>query len=140
MKLLNENEVTVKSLVDLFESAFIKVTEVNEQSFKVKAKSYTTTISVEFERKLIRLHIWFPAIALSKLSLAEAALIANSVNDKYILLYFSASESGENLFIDSHYYMSFEEGLICYQLIDITKKFEEWTLTRFFDNFDKYMD
>jgi hypothetical protein len=128
MRQLAENEVNVKTLVDVFETAFIKVIDVQDESFKVQGPNLKTQITIDSKRKYIKITILY---ALSgNITLSKAALAANTANDQYILTRLVAYEYEGTVGIESSYYMTFEEGLICYQLIKIAKVFEEFTVDR----------
>ena len=59
MKQLAENEVSIKSLVDCFSSAFMKVLDVEDDSFWVAGDSLKTKVSLDEKRKYLRLSILF---------------------------------------------------------------------------------
>jgi hypothetical protein len=137
MKQLTENEVNIKTLVNVFEAAFMKVIDVRDESFRVQGPNLKTQISIDSKRKYIRISI---AYGLSgNITLSKAALAANTANDKYILTRLVAYEYEGTIGIESSYYMTFEEGLICYQLIKITKAFEEFTVDRLKEFYDDYL-
>lgn len=57
MKQLAENEVSVKSLIDIYESAFMKVTDATNDSFKVQCEDFKPKIFIDEKRKYLRFSI-----------------------------------------------------------------------------------
>jgi len=126
MKQLAENEVSIKSLVDCFSSAFMKVLDVEEDSFWVAGDSLKTKVSLDEKRKYLRLSILFQLSG--NITSDIAAVQCNKVNDDYIVIRFSSVQVEGSQCVLSTYYMTYEEGLIAFHLVKMVKKFEQFTV------------
>lgn len=137
MKQLLEDEVTIESLSDIFESAFIKVVDKTSESFKIQCENINPKITIDEGRKFLSFGILY--MLSGKISLSEAVLLTNKINDEFIFIRLSAIEYEGDIYIDSKYYMTFETGLIAFQLIHIAKKFEKFTVDALREYFDDYL-
>lgn len=126
MRQLAENEVSIKSLVDCFSSAFMKVVDVEEEAFWVVGESLKTKVSLDEKRKYLRLSIIYQLSG--NITPALAAEQCNKVNNDYIVIRFSALDLEGTQCVLSTYYMTFEEGLVAFHLVKMVKKFEQFTV------------
>ena len=136
MKQLTENEVSISSLVDVFQSAFMKVSEIEDNKFSVKCETVHMNINVDNERKFIKI-MFFQL--LDGISYKEAALIANKINNEKILVRFTAYEYKGKVGIFVDYTMSYEEGLIAFQLVNNTKWVERILVDSILKYFNDYL-
>jgi len=137
MKSLAESEVSIKSLVECFTSAFVKVTDEDNDSFWVPGESLKTKVTLDEKRKYLRFSIVYQ---LSEKTTSSAAITqCNKVNEEYIVIRFSAIEIEGTQCVASNYYMTFEEGLIAFQLIKMVKKFEQFTVEALREHLNDYL-
>ena len=137
MKQLTENEVSIKSLVELYENAYMKVKDVKEESFRVEGDIFDIIIGIEKDRKFIKFGIVH--LLNGNITLNEAAILANTANEQYVFTRLSAVEYEKSIFIESMYFMTYKEGLIAFQLIDNTKTFDKFTTNRIKEFFMDYI-
>ncbi len=137
MKELAESDVSIKSLVECFNSAFIKVVDEENDSFWVPGESLKTKITIDEKRKYLRLSIIYQLSG--EITPAVSATQCNKVNDEYIVIRFSALEIQGTQCVASTYYMTYEEGLIAFHLIKMVKKFEQFTVEALREHFADYL-
>jgi hypothetical protein len=137
MKQLTESEVSIKSLVGIFDSAFVKVLDETSESFWVQGENLKTKIKPDEKRKYLRFSIVYQLAV--KPTLAEAIRLANTINGEYLFIRFSIYESEGDILVASDYYMTYEEGLVSFHLIKIAKRFEELTVEALREYFKDYL-
>ena len=137
MKQLTESEVSIKSLIDIFDSAFVKVLDEAADSFWIQGGNLKTKIRIDEKRKYLRFSIVYQLAV--KPTLAEATRLANVINGEYLYIRFSAYESEGDILLASDYYMTYEEGLVCFHLIKIGKRFEELTVEALREYYNDYL-
>jgi len=137
MKQLSESEVSIKSLIDVFDSAFVKVSDETDESFWVQGGNLKTKIRIDEKRKYLRFSIVYQLAV--KPTLAEATRLANIINGEYLFIRFTAYESEGDILLASDYYMTYEEGLVCFHLIKIAKRFEELTVEAIREYYNDYL-
>ena len=123
--MLEENQVTVQKLIEIFESAFMDVSniEINEGRFAVKGVEFPffLVVTVDVERKVIRFSDYNP---LHRITTDEAAVLCNQANQKLALVRFYAFEHKGTVVAMCNYEMSYEKGLVPFQVVSNFRKFE----------------
>lgn len=137
MKQLQEKEVTLDSLINVFESAFIKTDNKEEESFKIQGEHLNPTVLIDKNRKFVSFRIIYGLTG--SISLHESLQLANKVNEEYIFIKLSAIEYEENIYLESRYYMTYEEGLNAFQFINTAKKVEKYTVDALREYFNDYL-
>ncbi len=137
MKQFAENEVSIQALVDSCESAYIKVIEKNNESFRIEGENLKVRIFIDETRHFLQLSIIY--LLSGKISLSDAVALANKVNDEFIFIKFAVFENEGDIYIESRYYMTYETGLIVFHLIHMIKKFEKYTVDALREYFNDYL-
>jgi hypothetical protein len=137
MNTISESDVSIKSLINIFESAYLKVIDVADDLFWVKCDKLKVKITIDEKRKFILLRIVY-ALAV-RISVSDAMRIVNKVNDEYNLIRFSSFEYDNDSLVTSDYFMTYENGLIPYHLIHMTKTFEKYTVVALTEEFSNYI-
>ena len=137
MKQFTESEVSIKSLVDIFNAAFIKVIDETDESFRVQGENLKTKIKLDEKRLHLRLSIVYQLAV--KPDLTEAIRLANIVNGEYLFIRFSVDEIEGDVLVSSDYYMTYEEGLFAYHIIKNAKRFEQLTVQAIREYYNDYL-
>ena len=137
MKQLAENELTKEELINVFKSAYMKVEDQDDKSFRVKCEDLGVRVSIDKERKHLRLSILY--VLNKRMPLSTAEHIVNEINKDFIFIRFSVFELEEKTYINSDYYISFEEGLIPFHVVHMTKRLEKFTVEALRESFDSYL-
>ena len=121
--MIKEEEVTSESISDLFKSAFLKVSEINENNeFSVDFDTISINVEIDDERKWIR--FWF-FNKIDEKSYEEAVITANHVNKEKALVRFWVDKGEDFVYLVSDYTMSYEMGIIPFQVVNMAKFFEK---------------
>ena len=136
--MVEENQITTLKLVEIFQSAFMDVSDITEDRFLVKGVQFPFTMHVNLasERKMISFTDYNP---LHRISLSGAAELCNEANKRFTLARFYAYEIKTSLVATCQYEMSFEKGIIPYQLISNFRMFERIAGTAIQDFFKDYL-
>ncbi len=120
--MIKEEEVTSKSISDLFKSAFFKVSEIDDNNrFLVDFDEMDVSVDIDDQEKLIK--FWF-FNKIEKKTYDEAVTIANRVNIRSVFVRFYV-DSGEDItYLVAEYEMSYEMGVIPFQVVNMAKSFE----------------
>lgn len=122
---LQESEITTKKIKDIFSGAFLDVEEINEDGFSIKGPDsvISTRIFNQLERKIIHFR---HTIEIYRISEQGAAIICNEINTTSNMVKLSAFtyDSGE-ITITSTYQMTYEKGLIPFQVMSNYRFFEK---------------
>jgi len=136
MKQLKDSEVTTAALIEVFESAFLKVDDKEAESFKVQCENLKATVLIDEQRKFLSFRIIYGLSG--SINLSEALVRANKVNEEYIFIKFAAIEYEGEIYLESKYYLTYEDSLNAFQLVTLVKKFEKYTvdaLREYFNDF-----
>ena len=124
--IIEEKEVTSESISNLFKSAFLKVSEINEDNeFTVDFDTIAINVEIDDERKWIR--FWF-FNRIDEKPYEEAVTIANHVNEQKALVRFSVNKGEDFIFLIADYAISYEMGVIPFQVVNMAKFFEKVTV------------
>jgi hypothetical protein len=137
MKQLIESEVSIKSLIDIFNSAFIKVMDETNESFRVQGENLKIKIFIDEKRKYLKFSILYGLTG--SITLSQAMPIVHKVNEENILIKFTVFEHEKEIFLECNYHMTYEEGLIAFHVIKISKKFEQYTVDALREYFQDYI-
>ena len=137
MKQLTESEVSIKSLIDIFNAAFVKVMDETEDSFRVQGENLKTKIRLDQKRLHLRFSILYQLAV--RPTLTEAIRLANIINGEYLFIRFSIVESEGDILTASDFYMTFEEGLVAYHVIKNAKRFEQLTVEAIKEYYNDYL-
>lgn len=114
LQLIEENEVTTETLVDLFEQAFYKTSVDSDGDVLVNVDAYNVFVILDKDRKLLK-YMALHEVKESAPPESKLALI-NRLNDEYIFCRFSIhGQNPDQLIVD--YFLSFEKGVTGYQII-----------------------
>lgn len=122
---LAESQVNSSSLAEVFSAAFMDVSDLDSDSFRVNGEKLTIVVELDHQRKYIKFCV---LNRLQNINLDEASIILNKMNFEYIFAKFCAIEHAGCLYFTSHYFMSYKKGLMKYQLVDNFRNFEKVTL------------
>lgn len=133
---LSESQVSASKLADIFSNAFMEVSELTENEFKVKPENFVVDVRVESEKKNITVSKMF---VLNNISLEQAALMANDVNGRVFMVRFIAGNIEEYVVLVVDYAMTYEKGLIAHQLVNNVRWFEKATFQCVYEFFRDYL-
>ncbi len=122
-KLMEEKDITIEAISDLFKSAYLRVSEIDEDNqFEVTFDN--VTISVKIDEELKRINFFYIHPVEDK-SYEEAVLKVHEIFKKSIMVrtYIDQDKEGNN-YILSDYVMSYEMGVIPFQVVNMAKLFE----------------
>lgn len=122
-KFIEEKDLTIETLSDLFKSAFLRVSEIDEDNgFKVTFDNIMINVVIDEELKRIR---FFYVTQVEDESYEEAVLKVHEIVKKSIMVrtYIAQDNEGIN-YILSDYIMSYEMGVIPFQVVNMAKLFE----------------
>lgn len=121
---LREDEVTTERIIKIFTGAFMDISDVEEGRFSVKGtdSTFAIRITVDIERKAIR---FADFTGLHRISEQEAALICNELNRTINLARFYATKTDDLVIYASEYDMTFEKGVIPYQIMSNFRWFDK---------------
>lgn len=122
---LAESQVSPSSLAEVFSAAFMDVSDLDSDSFRVNGEKLTIMVELDQHRKYIRFCV---LNRMQNINIDEASTILNKMNFEYVFAKFSAIEHAGFLYFTSHYFMSYKKGLIKYQLVDNVRNFEKVTI------------
>lgn len=110
---LQENEVNTKKIVEIFNGAFMDVSDMDENKFNAKGVDFPfpLRISLDAERKVIR---FTDFNRLHKITKREAVLICNEINKSITPARFYVTTANDMLISVCEYEMTFEKGVIHY--------------------------
>lgn len=136
--MLEENQVTAKKLIEMFEAAFMEVADIEEGRFSVRGVQFPFLIgiSVDAEKKRIRFTDYNP---LHRITLENAAILCNEATKGLALARFYAFEYKQSLMAACQYDMSFEKGVIPFQVISNFRLFERVAGSAVQDIFKNYL-
>ena len=127
---LEENEVTAESISDLFKSAFIKVSEIDEdKEFRIIFDDLGIVVSIDEENSRIR---FFTFSSINDKSYEESILTINHITNATVMARFYIAISHEDtIFIVADYIMSYKMGVIPFQVVNMAKLFEQVAVNGF---------
>jgi hypothetical protein len=121
---LQENEVTIKKLVEIFTGAFMDVSDVEESRLNVKGVDFPfpLRVSLDTEQKAIR---FADFNRLHRITEKNAALLCNDINKTIVLGRFYAMTVNDLVLSACEYEMTFKNGLMPYQVMANFRLFEK---------------
>ena len=121
--MLDEQQVTTPKLIEIFQGAYMDVSDAEESRFSVKGIQFPFLLGVmlDKERKVVRFTDYN---RLHRVTQQQAALLCNEANRSFMLARFYAFEHEGAIMAATQYDMSFEKGLIPYQVISNFRFFE----------------
>lgn len=136
--MLEENQVTVKKLIEMFEAAFMEVADIEEGRFSVRGVQFPFLIgiSIDAEKKRIRFTDYN---RLHRITLENAAILCNEATTGLTLARFYVFEYQEAVMAACQYDMSFEKGVIPFQVISNFRLFERVAGSAVQDIFKNYL-
>ncbi len=121
--IIEEKDVTSESISDLFKSAFFKVSDIDEKKkFLVEGDTIDITVDVDNEQKWIRFYLLY---VVDDKSLEELLLATNHANERKTLVRFFIVKQDDLILLVADYTMSYETGVIPFQVVNIAKFFEK---------------
>jgi len=122
--ILEEDNVNPTSVLQLFENAFIKATLDEDEDIRITtAPGCLFLIKVLPDKKMLKYASWFGFK--DGVSVDKKLAFLNQLNYGVILSRFSMPE--ENVLL-SEYFLSYEEGIQLYQVINSFRLFERVTI------------
>ena len=136
--MLEEEQVVVPKLVEIFESAFMEVGSGEEGHFSVKGILFPFFLGVmiDQERKVVRFTDYN---RLHRVTQPQAALMCNEATRRFMLARYYAFDHEGAIMAAAQYEMSFEKGLIPFQLISNFRLFERVVGSAVQDIFKDYL-
>jgi hypothetical protein len=123
-RLLEEEQVKPTSVLQLFENAFIKAYLDEDEDIRITtAPGSVFLVKVLEEKKMLKYASWFGFK--DGVSVDKKLTLLNQLNYGVILSRFSMPE--ENILL-SEYFLSYEEGVQSYQVINSFRLFERVTI------------
>lgn len=123
IEIIKENDVTVDSIYEIFESAFMKAVEPDGNALAVDFGTHRVLITVEEESKLL---IFSTLILLEYGSPDEAVMWVNELNRIQEIVRFYIAAGPENkVYCAARCSMSYEIGIIPFQVINMARQFHE---------------
>ena len=118
---IEEKEVTIESVANLFKSAFIRVSESDESDeFIINLDSLAVHVFFYEERKMIRFYVFFP---IDNKSYEEALSIVSDAKRERILARCYIEKYEDSMFWLADYCISYEMGIIPFQVVNMAKLF-----------------
>lgn len=133
---LNEAQINASKLADVFSGAFMEVTDLNGNSFEVKAERVPVKVTIDEDRKYINLEI---IQRLKNITIEQAIMLANKINAEVIMARFYIVEVEGMLLLVADYLQNYERGLLAYHLVDNLKTFEKVVVSKFKENYWDYL-
>jgi hypothetical protein len=122
--LLEEDKVTPASILQLFEQAFMKAYLDEDEDIQITtAPGSIFLVEVLADKKMLKYASWFGFK--NGVSAEQKLTLLNQLNYGVILSRFSMPE--ENILL-SEYFLSYEEGIQSYQVINSFRLFERITI------------
>jgi hypothetical protein len=131
--IVSENQITQKMLVDTFKNAFIEVSEQADDYFYVEISPVSIRISIDSDRKFIRMAA--PQF-LNNISKEQAMTYANTMNDDYIFMKAYVVDSKDRILFIFQQDISYDVHLVAAHLVKGAKLFSEITAHAF----NKYLN
>ena len=121
--MIPEDQVAAAKIADVFEQAYMEVSEKTETRFSVKGVTFPFLLGVRVdqERKAIR---FADNNRLYRISQEGAAILCNTANSQYILARFYSFVHEDAIMVTAEYDMSFEKGVIPFHIISNFRLFE----------------
>ena len=121
--MIPEEQVNTARVAEIFEQAFMDVSERAEGRFSVKgvAFPFILVVKIDDERKVIRFSDFN---RLHRITRQEAALLCDEANNQYILARFYTFLHQDAIMVTAEYDMSYEKGVIPFQIISNFRLFE----------------
>lgn len=119
---LNEFEVTLLKLKEIFTNAFMTISDVDETTVMVTPDEVPLELSVDLERKYIGFAVYQP---LENCSMSQAIQKANGANADKFFPRFYIVEVDDSPMMVADYCLPFERGLNVFHLINSIKFFEK---------------
>lgn len=114
--MIPEDQVTAETVATIFEHAYMEVSEKAATRFSVKGIQFPFLLGVRVDdsRKLIRFADYN---RIYRATLEEAAILSNQANSSFAMARFYAFMHEGAVMITTEYDMTFEKGIIPYQII-----------------------
>ena len=123
--IIKEEDVTSESISDLFKSAFLRVSEVNDANqFKVEFERIDVLVDIDVQNKFIK--FWFIG-KVYKHTYKEVVVRTNLANIRSLFVKFYIDTEEDNNYLIAEYKMSYEMGVIPFQVVNMAKSFENIT-------------
>ncbi len=123
--MIKEEEVTSESISDLFKSAFLKVSEIDERNqFSVEFERIDVLVSIDAQNKFIK---FLFVNKVYKKTHKEVVARANLANIRSLFVKFYIDTEEDISYLVAEYKMSYEMGVIPFQVVNMAKSFENIT-------------
>ena len=119
---LSESQVTGSKLADVFNGAFMEVTHLDGNELKIRPERIQINVRVIDAQKRIMFSLYQ---ALKDISLNQAALIVNKLNNDLSLVRMYVVEYQGEIIFAADYAMNYERGILAYHIVDNIKWFEK---------------
>ena len=121
--MLEEKIITASKIAEIFKSAFMEVSDVEDNRFSVKGVqfSFMIRVKVNIEQKTISFIDYNP---LHRITPEAAATLCNSANNQFRLARFYAFKHDAAVIATCEYEMTYEKGVIPFQIISNFRAFE----------------
>ena len=120
-----EEDVTSESISNIFKSAFLRVSEVNDTNqFKVEFERIDVLVDIDAQNKFIK---FLFVNKVYKKTHKEVVARANLANIRSLFVKFYIDTEEDISYLVAEYKMSYEMGVIPFQVVNMAKSFENIT-------------
>lgn len=136
--MIPEDQINIQKIAEIFQSAFMDVNDITDTRLSVKGVifPFLLGVNIDTERKIVRFNDYNK---LHRLSIEAAAQLCNEANKTYFLARFYAFMHERDVMAKTEYEMSYEKGIIPFQVISNFRKFEQIAGTAVRDSFKDYL-
>ena len=130
-KYLEEHEVTVDAICNIYKSAFMKIKETDktdDNSLIVDFDSHGILVRLNKEEKLLSMMSSLGQIKLEDYDedfVEKLTLMANVLNIEQSVVRFTVATTNDKIIFSGHYSISYEMGIIPGQVVNMTRLFGE---------------
>jgi hypothetical protein len=114
--MIEENQVTIKKLIEIFEAAYMEVANIQEATFTIKGTQSAWIYIVKLDTDRKKIH-FIDYTRLQGITLENAAILCNEANKDRIIARFYSFLYLNAVTVTCQYDMSFEKGVIPFQII-----------------------
>ena len=123
--MIKEEDVTSESISNIFKSAFLRVSEVNDTNqFKVEFERIDVLVDIDAQNKFIK---FLFVNKVYKKTHKEVVARANLANIRSLFVKFYIDTEEDISYLVAEYKMSYEMGVIPFQVVNMAKSFENIT-------------
>ena len=134
---INEAQVTILEIADIFNRAFIDTSDIQDDRLRVKGDFIRYQISIDAERKFIR---FFDYTLLHNVDVNTVCSIINKANAELVFVKFYVEPYEGKFLLISELYMTYEKGALGPHVVINGKRFEKIALHAIREFFAKNLE